>query len=92
MSDEHKVSRDADQPMLYQIKVKGLLSQQWTHLFEGLTITQDQEGNSLLTGPVADQAALHGVLRKVRDLGMPLLSLTLMNSNQADDQNRSGDS
>lgn len=93
MANEHDVSRDADRPMIYQIKVKGLLGQQWMPLFEGLTITQDQEGNALLIGPVADQAALHGILRKVRDLGMPLLSVTLLDpdrSNDSDDLQAEG--
>jgi hypothetical protein len=63
-----------DQPMVYQIRVKGHLGRQWTNWFEGLTITLEDNGDSTLTGPVADQAALHGLLRKVRDLGMPLIS------------------
>jgi hypothetical protein len=63
-----------DQPMVYQIRVKGHLGRQWTDWFEGMTITLE-EGDTLLTGPVVDQAALHGLLRKVRDLGMPLISV-----------------
>jgi hypothetical protein len=63
----------ADQPIVYQIRIKGHLSGQWTAWFEGLTITLEEDGNTLLTGPVLDQAALHGLLKKVRDLGMPLL-------------------
>jgi len=61
--------------MIYQIRIKGHLSPQWTDWFEGLTITLEEGGNTLLTGLVLDQAALHGVLKKVRDLGMPLLSV-----------------
>ncbi len=64
-----------DQPMVYQIRVKGHLGPQWTDWFGGLTITLEDNGDTLLTGPVVDQAALHGLLRKVRDLGMPLLSV-----------------
>ena len=60
-------------PMVYQIRLKGHLDGQWTEWFGGLSITQDDNGDTLLTGPVVDQAALHGLLRKVRDLGMPLL-------------------
>jgi hypothetical protein len=61
--------------MVYQIRIKGHLDHRWTDWFEGLTITQEEGGETLLTGPVVDQAALHGLLRKVRDLGMPLLSV-----------------
>ena len=60
--------------MVYQIRVKGHLNPQWTDWFEGLAITLEDNGETLLTGPVVDQAALHGLLRKVRDLGMPLIS------------------
>ena len=67
---------DADPTMVYQIRIKGHLSGKWVDWFEGLTITLEEDGNTLLTGPVIDQAALHGILKKVRDLGMPLLSLT----------------
>jgi hypothetical protein len=63
-----------DQPMVYQIRIKGHLGRQWTDWFGGLTITLEDNGDTLLTGPVVDQAALHGLLRKVRDLGMPLIS------------------
>jgi hypothetical protein len=66
---------DPNQPMTYQIRIKGHLGHQWTDWFEGLTITQEDNGVTLLTGPVVDQAALHGLLRRVRDLGMPLLSV-----------------
>ena len=61
--------------MVYQIRLKGHLGSQWTDWFDGLTITLAEDGDTLLTGPVIDQAALHGLLKKVRDLGMPLLSV-----------------
>ncbi len=61
--------------MIYQIRVKGHLGRQWTDWFEGLTITLEDNGDTLLTGPVVDQAALHGLLKKVRDAGLPLLSV-----------------
>ena len=64
--------------MVYQIRVKGHLGRQWTDWFEGMTITLE-EGDTLLTGPVVDQAALHGLLRKVRDLGIPLISAIHVN-------------
>lgn len=61
--------------MIYRIRIKGHLGQNWTDWFEGLAITLEENGETLLTGLVVDQAALHGVLKKVRDLGMPLLSV-----------------
>jgi hypothetical protein len=61
--------------MIYQIRIKGHLGPQWTDWFEGLTITLEENGDTLLTGPLVDQAALHGLLKKVRDLGIPLLSV-----------------
>ena len=63
------------EPELYEIRVRGHLDACWANRFEGLTITLEDDGDTLLTGPVVDQAALHGLLRKVRDLGMPLLSV-----------------
>jgi hypothetical protein len=63
-----------DLPMVYQIRLQGHLSPKWTAWFGGMTITLEEGGETLLTGPVVDQAALHGLLRKVRDLGMPLIS------------------
>lgn len=61
--------------MIYQIRIEGQLGQQWTDWFEGLTIIQEEGGRTVLTGPVVDQSALHGLLKKVRDLGMPLISV-----------------
>jgi len=61
------------------IRLKGHLGRGWTDWFEGLTIRLADNGDTLLTGPVVDQAALHGVLRKVRDLGMPLVSVSAVN-------------
>ena len=68
--------------MIYQIKIKGHLDRQWAHWFDGLTITLEEDGNTLLAGPVADQAALHGLLKKVRDLGMPLVSVSQVQFNE----------
>ena len=73
---------DSNQPMIYQIRVKSHLSSDWTDWFEGLTITPEEDGDTLLTGPVVDQAALYGLLKKVRDLGMPLISLNPVQSNE----------
>ena len=83
MSNEDNLESDSGQPMVYQIRIKGhLLGRQWTEWFEGLTITLEEDGNTLLKGSVIDQAALHGILKKIRDLGMPLLSVRFINSNQ----------
>ena len=70
--------------MIYRIKVKGHLDRRWTEWFGGLTITLEDNGETLLTGQVADQAALHGLLRKVRDLGLPLISVTRVQTDQVD--------
>ena len=63
-----------EKAMTYQIRIEGKLGEQWTDWFEGLTIKQEEDGTTVLTGPVVDQSALHGLLKKVRDLGMPLVS------------------
>ena len=75
MSNEINSESNLGQPLVYQIRIKGYLGRQWTDWFGGLTITLEDNGETLLTGPVVDQAALHGLLRKVRDLGMPLVSV-----------------
>jgi hypothetical protein len=62
----------------YQIRIKGRLGPEWSAWFEGLTITHQPEGETLLTGPVADQAALHGILIRIRNLGLPLISVNLV--------------
>jgi hypothetical protein len=67
----------------YQITVKGHLDNRWADWFEGVTITLEDNGETLLTGPVLDQAALHGLLRKVRDLGLPLVSVIHVELEQA---------
>ena len=66
---------DPSQPAVYQIRIKGHLNEHWVDWFEGMNITLEENGNTLLTGPVIDQAALHGLLKKVRDAGMTLLSV-----------------
>jgi hypothetical protein len=67
--------RDSDQREVYQIKVKGLLDGRWSDWFDGFTVTPLESGETLLAGPVADQAALHGLLSKIRDIGLPLIAL-----------------
>ena len=68
------MANELDRPMVYQIRINGHLGPRWADWFGGMTITLEDNGDTLLTGPVVDQAALHGLLRKVRDLGMPLIS------------------
>lgn len=74
MADRHNSQGEHDEARCYQIRLQGHLGVQWAAWFDGLTITHLANGDTLLTGPVADQAALYGVLRKVRDLGLPLLA------------------
>jgi len=83
MSNKLNPKTDPNQPAVYQIRIKGYLGPKWIDWFEGLVITLEEDGNTLLTGPVIDQAALHGLLKKVRDLGMPLISVSPAESGQA---------
>ena len=75
MSSNRNPTTETGRPLIYQIRLKGHLGPQWTDWFGGLTITLEEGGDTLLSGPVVDQAALHGLLKKVRDLGMPLISV-----------------
>lgn len=82
MSNQPYPNADSSQPMVYRIRLKGHLGAQWAASFGGLTLTLEENGDTLLTGPVTDQAALYGLLRKVRDLGLPLLAVTRLESGQ----------
>ena len=84
MSETHALPEYHDESGLYEIRLKGHLDDRWADWFEGLTITLEDNGDTLLTGPVIDQAALHGLLKKVRDLGMPLVSVSPLEPGQAD--------
>ena len=83
MSDKQRQA-DPGRPMIYQIRLKGHLSHQWADWFGGLAVTLEENGDTLLTGPVADQAALYGLLRKVRDVGLPLVSVNSIGPSPAD--------
>ncbi len=84
MSDTNALPEYHDESGLYEIRLKGHLNNRWADWFEGLTITLEDQGDTLLTGLVVDQAALHGLLKKVRDLGMPLVSVSPLEHSQAD--------
>jgi hypothetical protein len=74
-SNKLSPNTNRDMPRIYQVRIEGHLGSQWRDWFGGLTVTLEDNGDTLLTGPVIDQAALHGLLKKVRDLGMPLVSI-----------------
>lgn len=78
MANQHVPARRPHEPLHYRIRIQGHLGPQWSDWFDGMTITLEADGTTRLTGPVVDQAALHGLLRKVRDLGMPLLSVKVI--------------
>ena len=84
MSNTRNPTTDPRQPIVYQIRIQGHLGSEWTDWFEGLTITLEDNGETLIRGQVVDQAALYGLLRKVRDLGMPLLAVNRTYPGQAD--------
>ncbi len=82
MCDKQTFDEQHNQHTCYEIRLKGHLDDRWAEWFEGLTITLEANGNTLLTGTVIDQAALHGLLKKVRDLGMTLVSINFINPGQ----------
>ena len=75
MPDELNPTTDSSEPLAYEIRLKGQLGSEWADWFGGLTITPEDNGTMLLTGPAIDQAALHGLLKKMRDLGLPLIAI-----------------
>lgn len=79
----------SNEPTIYQIRIGGQLGEQWIAWFGQMTLTQADNGDTLLTGPVVDQAALHGLLRKVRDLGLPLISVVQIQFGQEDGRDAS---
>jgi hypothetical protein len=84
MSNESNSSHEKAEPLIYQIRVQGHLDRKWADWFSGLSITLLDNGETLFTGPVLDQAALHSLLRKVCDVGLPLVAVMQVEPEQAD--------
>jgi hypothetical protein len=85
MCETSLLSQDHAEPDIYEIRLKGYLPDRWAGWFQGLTIGLEANGETRLTGPVIDQAALHGLLKKVRDLGLPLLLVNRLQPDQIDE-------
>lgn len=82
MSKTGQPNHQDDETMYYEIRIKGHLNDRWAMWFDGLTLTHEANGETRLTGSVVDQAALYGLLRKVRDVGLPLISVVQIDSDQ----------
>ena len=83
MSEPHVSTEEYHEPGWYEIRLKGYLDTRWASRFEGLSLSHRSDGTTILAGPVVDQAALYGLLRKVRDLALPLVSVMEVEANQA---------
>ena len=81
MSEQSKLHSTSPEAPVYEIRVRGHLSNQWVNWFDGMTITLEDNGNTLLIGKIADQAELYGILRRVRDLGLSLISVNRIETN-----------
>ncbi len=84
MSNTRSPDGPTNQPRIYQIRIQGHLGRQWSDRFDGLSITLEDDGTTLLTGAVIDQAALHGILRRIRDLGITLISVNAITGSHND--------
>jgi hypothetical protein len=84
MGDTHPSTRDRHEPGRYEVRLKGHLDQRWAAWFDGLSLSRETDGTTIIHGPVADQAALHGLLHKVRDTGLPLVSVTCVEPDAAE--------
>ena len=78
----NEASTGQSTPGRYEIRVKGHLNSRWAAWFDGLSLSAESDGTTIIHAPVADQAALHGLLQKVRDVGLPLVSVTQLDSDQ----------
>jgi hypothetical protein len=83
MSEPHASTEDHHKRGCYEIRLKGHLDARWADKFEHMSFTHESDGTTILSGPVVDQAALYGLLRKVRDLGLPLIAVNLIDPKQA---------
>jgi hypothetical protein len=83
---EKPVSKNNDEQVIYQIKVKGILDEQWSDWFDGMTVKPHSHEDTTLTGLIRDQAALHGLLNKIRDLGLTLLSIRRIDSINSEEE------
>lgn len=90
MSNDLPEDSNLSQLLVYQIRIEGHLGDQWTDWCPGLAITLEENGDTLLTGPIVDQAALFGLLKKVRDLGIPLVSINRLESGRQEGINAAG--
>ena len=86
LNRENPVSENNDEQVIYQIKVKGILDEQWSDWFDGMTVKQHSHEDTTLTGLIRDQAALHGLLSKIRDLGLILLSVRRIDSFNSEEE------
>ena len=91
MSEPHASTDDPEEPGRYEIRLRGRLESRWAAWFDGLSLTHESDGTSVLRGPVADQAALHGLLQKVRDLGLPLIAVMQVGLEPANGPNGKSD-
>jgi hypothetical protein len=82
MSETHAPASSWQEAGRYEIRLKGHLETRWAAWFDGLRLTHESDGTTTIHGPIVDQAALHGVLQKVRDLGLPLVSVTQVDPDQ----------
>jgi hypothetical protein len=92
MTAAHAPTDDRHEARLYEIRLKGHLDARWSDWFDGLSFTHESDGTTIIHGPVADQAALHGLLAKVRDLGLPLVSVIHVEPEHANVPDGSADS
>ena len=87
MGEPQASTGDPRAPVRYEIRVKGHLDGRWAAWFDGLALSHGSDGTTVLRGPVADQAALHGLLSRVRDLGLPLIAVTQVDPNSEKETN-----